>query len=221
MERSLFERGWGALARRAGRVIRGERDAEQPLEMIFPQSKFSSVGPVAISEGYRMRQWQPGDLDHYFQLIARSGMPRISMDYWIDRVLEEGFFVVEHEASKAMVASCMAAHRPSPRHPRGGALGWLAGDPEHAGRNLGASVSAAVTQRLIDAGYKNIYLETHDFRLPAIRIYLNLGWVPLLYGVDMPDRWARICDTLDVPYLSDVWRQGSLSNQHAEGTAHE
>ena len=64
-------------------------------------------------------------------------------------------------------------------HPFQGNLGWLAGDPAHAGRGLGAAVSAAATTRLIAAGHRDIRLGTEDFRLAAIRIYLKLGYVYL------------------------------------------
>jgi mycothiol synthase len=78
-------------------------------------------------------------------------------------------------------------------------------DPDHRGRGLGRVVSAVVTRRLIDAGYKEIYMETQDWRLPAIKIYLKMGWVPLLFQADMPERWQVVCDKLGVPYTPHQW----------------
>ena len=64
----------------------------------------------------------------------------------------------------------MALHLPLEYHPCGGELGWVAGDPEHKGSGLGFAVCAAVTRRLLEIGYRNIYLLTDDFRLPAIKL---------------------------------------------------
>ena len=58
-------------------------------------------------------------------------------------------------------------------------------------RGWGMAVSAAVVRRLLRAGYRNIYLFTEDWRLAALRIYLTLGWVPLLYMPDMEGTLAH------------------------------
>ena len=39
-----------------------------------------------------------------------------------------------------------------------------------------------------------------DFRLPAIRIYLRLGFKPHLTGPDMEKRWRKVCAELKQPY---------------------
>ena len=55
-------------------------------------------------------------------------------------------------------------------------------------------------RRLLEAGYRNIYLNTEDWRLPALSIYLKLGWVPLLYMSDMEERWRDVCAKIDWPF---------------------
>jgi mycothiol synthase len=61
-------------------------------------------------------------------------------------------------------------------------------------------VCAEVTRRLLSAGYREIYLQTDDWRLPAIKTYLNLGYVPLLCEPDMEERWRLVCRNLDLGY---------------------
>ena len=68
----------------------------------------------------------------------------------------------------------------------------MTADPEHSGKRLGAVVSAAATRRLVEAGYTDIYLLTDDFRLPAIKTYLSLGWRPVLGEAGMADRWSAV-----------------------------
>jgi hypothetical protein len=81
--------------------------------------------------------------------------------------------MVIHQESSQIVATAMALHDHSEWHPFGGELAWLAGDPAHAGKTLGMAVSAAVTARLIDAGYRHIHLYTEHWRLAAPKTYLK------------------------------------------------
>jgi mycothiol synthase len=194
-----------AVFRRAKWIASGRPNPPASLEMLFPQSHFQPLPAVELHAGYRLREWRSDDLVPYFDLIASAGMPAFSMQYWEEHLLAGGFFVVEHKGSGALAATCMAAHRPTARHPRAGALNWLAAHPEHAGHRLGRSVSAAVTARLVVAGYERIYLETHDFRLAAIRVYLGLGWLPLMYSVGMEARWRKVCAELSWPFTPEQW----------------
>ena len=171
--------------------------AVSDLEMIWPEKKFTTFPDIAVVPvGYTLRQFNASDKDKYFALLESSGITSCSLDYWEKHILPEGFFVVEHNETGALVATCMASHHPTIRHRRAGNLGWLAVDPKHRGRQLGCLVSAAVTARLLEGGYRRLYLGTQDFRYAAIKIYLKLGWVPLLYQKDMYKRWEAICEKL-------------------------
>ena len=113
--------------------------------------------------------------------------------------------MVVHEASDQIVCTAMALHNYKGTYPFWGELGWLAGNPDHAGRGLGLVVSAAVTSRLMDAGYQYMQLFTEDYRLSAIKTYLKLGYVPSLYLEDMNDRWKAICENLGWSFTPENW----------------
>ena len=112
--------------------------------------------------------------------------------------------MVIHEESSEIVTTVMALR--SDVYPTGGELGWLAGDPAHAGKGLGLAVSAAVTARFIDAEYRNIHLYTEHWRLAALKTYLKLGYIPFLYTPEMPERWQAICAQLQWPFTPEVWK---------------
>jgi mycothiol synthase len=101
----------------------------------------------------------------------------------------------------------MGLHDHSTDHPFGGELGWVASDPAHAGKGLGMAVCAAVTARLLQAGYRNVHLFTEFWRLPALKTYLKLGYVPFLYQEGMAARWQAICAQLGWPFTPEAWRQ--------------
>jgi mycothiol synthase len=110
-----------------------------------------------------------------------------------------------HQASGQIVTTAMATHDPTWMVPFCGEVGWVAGDPAHAGRGLGMAVCAAVTARCIEIGYRHIHLYTEHWRLPALKIYLMLGYVPYLYIPEMPERWRDVCAQLGWPYTPEVW----------------
>jgi mycothiol synthase len=62
------------------------------------------------------------------------------------------------------------------------------------------AVCAAVTARLIAAGYRDIHLYTEHWRLAALKTYLKLGYVPFLYAERMAPRWAAVCEQLGWPF---------------------
>lgn len=62
--------------------------------------------------------------------------------------------------------------------PGSGYLHWVGVHADARGRRLGRIVSLAVLHRFHALGCQDAVLETDPFRLPAIRVYLNLGFVP-------------------------------------------
>lgn len=196
----------GGIKRRAARLLLEPREPEvELLEMVWPESMLNQPPEVDVASGYTLRQYEPEDFDKYVALMRAAEMDTPRLDYWEGHLLPGGFFVIEDDSNGELVAACFASHHPAPRHPRAGNLGWLAAHPGHKGKQLGLTVSAAVTARLIRAGYRRIYLETHDFRIPAIKLYLRMGWIPFLYSEEMLDRWKLICDRIDWRYTPDAW----------------
>ena len=173
----------------------GEEQPRGQLHMIWPKERLDHPPEVRVPDGYGLRQFRPQDADAYVRLMQEVGFDGWDHDR-LERVrksiLPGGFFIVEHTPGGDLAATAMATHNPSELHPQGGELGWVAADPEHRGKRLGRTVCAAVTRRFIEAGYREIYLKTDDWRLPAIQTYLRLGYQPLFYAEDMAERWREV-----------------------------
>jgi GNAT superfamily N-acetyltransferase len=170
----------------------------------------------------KTREALPGCLRDGFFVVVHTWSGRLVAT----AMARHGFFVEVHSvlltAGPSPAAAAMAGHGPGgnrpgggelgwvtgepglncpvENHAAGGELGWVAGDPDHRGKGLGGCVCAAATRRLLEAGYSDIFLRTDDFRLAAIKTYLTLGYVPLLFAPDMAARWKEVFRQLGMTF---------------------
>lgn len=180
------------------------------LQMVWPERLLDRPPTPSPPPGYTLRTYRPGDEQGFFHVMALAGWPGWddeALKPWSARIPPGCWFMAIHEASSEIVATAMGLHDPSDLHPGGGELGWVAGDPTHAGRSLGLSACSAVTAQLLAVGYRNIHLYTEHWRLAAIKTYLKLGYVPFLYLPEMWERWRSVCAALQWPFEPEIWRQ--------------
>ncbi|CAN5680460.1 hypothetical protein BH10CHL1_BH10CHL1_33950 [soil metagenome] len=180
----------------------------QQLRMVWPEQLLNTPPEIRLHEGYTLRTYQPGDEPGFYHVMDLAGFTGWDMEKLaptLATILPDGWFLIVDQTSGEIVATTMATHHPSEFHPFGGEMGWVAGHPAHAGKGLGKAVCAAVTRRFLSAGYKNIYLRTDDWRLPAIKTYLTLGYQPFLFAPDMMERWAAICGHLAWKFTPELW----------------
>ncbi|MFQ6097504.1 MAG: GNAT family N-acetyltransferase [Armatimonadota bacterium] len=74
-----------------------------------------------------------------------------------------------------------------------GRVHWVGTVPAHAGKGLGRAVTLAVLHRFAQRGFRRAFLETQPYRLPAIRVYLRLGFQPNPKGLPEHEKaWEEI-----------------------------
>ena len=59
--------------------------------------------------------------------------------------------------------------------------------------------------RFLQAGYTAIQLHTEYCRLPAIKTYLNLGYVPSIASPEVWAIWEGVCARLCWPFTPEAW----------------
>jgi mycothiol synthase len=99
----------------------------------------------------------------------------------------------------------MCLHNYSGRSPFTGDVGWVACPPEHRGHRLGLCLTAHATRRFLEAGYTAIQLHTEYYRIPAIKTYLHVGYVPSIARGEGSARWEGVCRKLGWPFTPEVW----------------
>jgi mycothiol synthase len=182
---------------------------EKQLRMVWPVQSLAAPPEVRLPRGFTLRTYRPGDEDAFYAVMALAGWEGWNesvLQPWKAKIIPASWFMVIHKESERLAATAMGLHNYKGSYPFWSELGWLAADPDFSGNALGMGASAAVTSRLISAGYRKIQLFTEDYRLPALKTYLRLGYVPSLYTGDMLDRWNGICDVLEWPFTPEEWR---------------
>ncbi len=188
--------------------------AEPQLHMVWPRARLTTPPTPRLPVGYTLRTYQPSDEARFYAVMALAGWPGwddAKLAPWKARILPQSWFMAIDQATAQIVATAMGLHSHEDELPFGGELGWVASDPAHRGKGLGMAVAAAVTARLLVMGYDQLHLYTEDWRLPALKGYLRLGYVPLLaaHGVEIAGvaaRWQTICTQLQWPYTPEQWR---------------
>lgn len=94
-------------------------------------------------------------------------------------------------AGKKVVTTATTLLEPQ-EYPGSGCVHWVATDPDYRGQSLGYIASLRVLHDFINLGCKDAILRTDDFRLPAIKTYLKLGFVPEVHDDKQPARWEEI-----------------------------
>lgn len=158
-----------------------------------------------LPPGYLLRQVKLEDQHSYAQTFQTAFDDPSPFGDLMKHSLPRGFFVVEHAPTGTVVAASTAAVYKKSQHLDGHSLQWVVSHSGHRGTGAGQATIAAATQVLADQAIKYSYLSTDDFRIPAISIYLKLGWKPLLYQVDQILRWATIFELLGKPFTEKDW----------------
>ena len=93
--------------------------------------------------------------------------------------------------------------------PRSGHVFWVAVLQGHRGRGLGRYVLTRALQHFAEHDYDDAVLYTEEFRIPAIKLYLGLGFEPLITRTvpDERDRWRRAFDAMNRPDLMSTIRE--------------
>lgn len=166
------------------------------LSMTISSAKAFDLPQAIVPEGYALRQYEPGDEESWLALIQTGDFANWDMDRLVTFLepseRREGSRVVAF--GNKIVAATFASRREPPQNT--GVLDYVVSHPDHRGFGLGRAVCTSVLEFLVERGYDDISLHTDDWRLPAIGLYISLGFDTDVTREDMPARWQAIADKL-------------------------
>ncbi len=174
------------------------------LRMVRPN--LDNLPKLELPNGYSLRSYQEGDGIHWANIISDSfgGRERTAEDTHNeitgrDVFVPDGLYFVTHQDIPVGTA---CAWRQSVDETEVGYVHMVGVLGEHTGHKLGKWVSLAVLYYFRDNGFSCSMLDTDDFRIPAIKTYLNLGFVPVYVDDTQPDRWKEILKKLELPLMT-------------------
>jgi GNAT superfamily N-acetyltransferase len=169
-------------------------------QLILYRRNLLDIPAVEVPAGYTIRPYRDGDeerLTPVFQVCFDSGW---SPDRIIKTFVEDFCWsparmcVLCHGDETVGTATAWEA-----RERRGhGMLSYLAILPEHRGKRLGYVLTARVLNLLERMGYPDVWVATDDWWLPAIQIYLKLGFAPVYTDKSHKERWEIIRHKLQI-----------------------
>jgi mycothiol synthase len=168
-----------------------EKRMDQP-QLVMYRRDLKGLPPVELSGGYEIRHYQSGDDEGWEMTIEESFGLQCSFAKTMkaDEAFqpERIWFVC---LGGEMAATASAWYRPKWGRDMG-YLHMVGTRPSHSGRGLGYQVSLAALHQMAREGRLSAILETDDFRVPAIKTYLKLGFLPLLVHENQRKRWEDV-----------------------------
>ena len=169
----------------------------KPIERLSPQLQMRrahllDLPPIQLPEGYELRAYEPQDAESAAETLTLAFGDTWTVQKVLDELVENDFVKTMFVVTSAgrVVATASAAN---PKElPATGYVHYVATHPDHTGKRLGYWISLATLHEFKKLGYQDAILTTDDFRLPAIRTYLRLGFSPENTDPSHTSRWAEV-----------------------------
>ena len=183
-----------------------ESQQPKPPQLKMRCNRLDALPPVELPPGYRLCTLQERDEADWIDALNATGQlgkwDRDNARRWLEgerHVIKGGVFIITFAGRPVATASTVD---PAPGAERL-ELGWVSASPDHQAKGLGYQVCLAVMHYTHDLGYTETYLLTDDWRLPAVKTYLNLGFEPEIIHESHPARWKVVYEKLGMAWDSD------------------
>ncbi|MEI6579416.1 MAG: GNAT family N-acetyltransferase [Eubacteriales bacterium] len=166
-----------------------------------------SLPACSLPQGYKIRKLKDDEGEAWCAcLLNDMGIDVMSQDLFKEKMLEDSsvpdgsIFCVE-DGNHIPVATATAQLKLDGNIAN---LHMVGARECERGKGIGLAVCAAAVQKHIDDGQSGCFLTTHDWRLPAIKHYIKLGFLPVLNHESMRGRWEIILKTFNIASIPCV-----------------
>ncbi len=179
-----------------------------PITMI--RQDLADIPEYPLEDGYALRRYRPGDkriwidiheiAEHLIKVTARTFEKNFGDD--LESMPGRCFFLVSPDGQD--VGTITSWYHRSYRRTRWGRIHWVAIIPDHRGRGLSKSIMTVAMRRLRKLGHRRAMLTTATPRIPAIKTYLDFGFVPDLSRKGAWRAWRLVGEHIPHPVLAEL-----------------
>jgi len=162
-----------------------------------------------LPAGFVFRPYGDGDAETWVRIQAAANVPLldVTMKTYVDdfaghehELPGRSWFVVSPSGRE--VGSITAWWRETPAG-RQGLIHWVAVVPECQAKGIGKAMMTKAMDRLREE-YGEAYLNTSSARIPAIKLYLDFGFLPDMRPGSADEGWAEVRRMLKHPGLGNA-----------------
>ena len=162
------------------------------LLMIRPQIP---VTPCEL-EGYKIAVHDDSMIDDWIDISEELTGGKYTHEQFVERMYNDKtvkriFYVADSSTGKLCGTTSAQIKDDGER----GLLHMVCVHRDCKGKGLSRIVCTTVLEYLYAEGVKEVSLSTDDFRIPAVSLYLSLGFLPYLYEDGMYERWTKLYNT--------------------------
>ena len=168
------------------------------MQLVMMKESLAALPAVALPAGYSLRHFLPGDESNWERVLDQSfgvtNPPRrfVNIMGRDSACAPERILFIMYDG--VAVATASAWYRPE-WGAETGYVHYVGTSADHKGKKLGYWVSLAALHRFVFEGRSRAVLQTDDHRVPAVKIYLELGFEPWLVEENQRQRWRAIIET--------------------------
>lgn len=180
----------------------------QNLSVGMHRPHMDQIARHDLPPGYRFRSFRSGDSRLWWEIQehANREFGGLSPNAFVtefggreDELPARSWFV--QDGAGREVASITAWWRQD--HPGQGLIHWVAVLPDQQGKGLGKAIMTKAMERLAEE-YATAYLSTSSARIPAIKVYLDFGFLPDMERDHAEEAWAEVRANVRHPALGNA-----------------
>lgn len=168
--------------------------AELP-QLIMRAPDLSNLPPLTLPEGMAHHTHRAGDEKDWEEIIESAFGTHYDFDLLISLGGYKPEFVQYIEKDGKNIATATAVENPA--YPGEGWFRMIGTHKDACGLGAGKLVCLAALHSLRERGYKTAVLSTDDYRIPALKLYLSLGFEPVYSHESHKERWGKVFEVIN------------------------
>ena len=165
-------------------------------QLFMRKTDMTSLPPLSLPAGFSLHTHADGYEQAWEELIEKT----FGMYYSFETTIKNGGgyspeYVLYISKDGVIIATATAVEKDI--FPGEGWFRMVGTHPEARGLGAGKLVTTAALHSLAARGYKSVVLSTDDERIPAISLYLSLGFEPIYTHESHKGRWEKVMNIIN------------------------